>query len=102
MRATQGRELLVVTFELKNGGKKAEKVNSSWFVLADTGGTVYRPVPTTDPTFLFNADRLVKAGATSEMVIAYAVPKGVSPFTWTFTPPSQNSLAPTPAVLDLK
>jgi hypothetical protein len=102
MRATQGRELFVVAFELKSGAKKAEKVGSSWFVLADKGGTIYQPVPTADPAFLFNEDKLVKAGTTNEMLIAYAVPKGVGPFTWTFTPPGQDSLAPTPAVLDLR
>ena len=59
-------------------------------------------MPTADPAFLFNEDKLVKAGATSEMPIAYAVPKGVGPFTWTFTPPGQGGLTPTPAVLDLR
>jgi hypothetical protein len=102
MRATQGRELLAVTFELKNGGKKAVKVGSSWFVLADKGGTIYAPVPTTDPAFLFNEDKLVKTGAATEMLIAYAVPKGVGPFTWTFTPPGQGGVKPEPAVLEVK
>jgi hypothetical protein len=102
MRATKGLELLVISFELKKAGKKAGKVGSSWFVLADKGGTVYHPVPTTDPAFLFNEDALVKAGATKEMLMAYAVPKGVGPFTWTFAPPSQGGAAPEPAVLEVQ
>jgi hypothetical protein len=102
MRATQGLELLVITFELENGGKKADKVGSSWFVLADKGGTVYHPVPTTDRAFLFNEDKLVQGGATSEMLMAYAVPAGVGPFTWTFTPPSQSGADSVSAVLEVK
>lgn len=102
MRATQGLELLVITFELTNGGKKADKVGSSWFVLADKGGTVYHPVPTKDRAFLFNEDKLVKAGVTSEMLMAYAVPEGVGPFTWTFTPPSRSGADPVSAVLEIK
>jgi hypothetical protein len=102
MRATQGLELLVVTFDLTNGGKKADKVGSSCFVLADKGGTVYHPVPTTDPAFLFNEDKPVKAGATSEMLMAYAVPERVGPFTWTFTPAGQSGAEPVSAALEIK
>jgi hypothetical protein len=102
MRATEGLELLVVTFELTNGGKKADKVGASCFVLADKGGTVYHPVPTTDPAFLFNEDKPVKAGATSEMRMAYAVPERVGPFTWTFTPPGQSGAELASAALEIE
>jgi hypothetical protein len=102
MRATQGLELLVVTFDLTNGGKKAAEVGSSCFVLADKGGTVYHPVPTTDPAFLFNEDKSVKAGATSEVLMAYAVPERVGPFTWTFTPPGQSGAEPVSATLEIE
>lgn len=99
VRATQGREMLVVTAELTNGGKASQDVSSTCFVLADEGGTVHKPVLTNDTYYLYDKSVTMSAGATKRIVIAYAIPTGVGPFTWTFTPPDRVDDSQPPAVL---
>lgn len=102
VQAAEGRELLVVTSELTNGGRASCEVTSSCFVLADEGGRVHRPTPTNDLHFLYDQTITLRPGATTRVVIAYAIPVGVGPFTWTFTPPDRPSDAQAPAVLEIK
>jgi hypothetical protein len=102
MRATGGREMLVVTAELTNGAKGSREVSSTCFVLADEGGTVHKPVATNDPYYLYDDTVTMYAGATKRIVIAYAIPKGVGPFNWTFTPSDRIDDSQAPAVLEVK
>jgi hypothetical protein len=99
VRATEGREMLVVTAELTNGANASREVSSTCFQLADEGGTVHKPVPTNDAYYLYDQSVEMGANATKRVVIAYAIPVGVGPFTWTFTPPDRVDDSQPPAVL---
>lgn len=99
--AASGKELLVIKFELKNGGTKDEGIGPTSFILADETGVEFSATPTGDPKFIFNIEQPIKAGTTREIRIAYEVPKGAGPFTWTFTPFVEGGEA-TPAVLEVK
>jgi hypothetical protein len=102
VRATEGREMLVVTAELANGGTASREVSSTCFLLADEGGTVHKPVLTNDAYYLYDQSVSLGANASKRIVIAYAIPVGVGPFTWTFTPPDRVDDSQPPAVMTVE
>ena len=93
-----GNELLVITYELTNGGAAGKGNGPTDFTLADAGGATFQAAPTGDPKFIFNTQQPIKAGETREILIAYDVTKGAGPFVWTFSPFG----APKPAVLEVE
>lgn len=99
--ATSGNELLVITFDLTNGGTADEGVGPVSFVLADDAGTEYSAAPTGDPAFILNIEQPILAGTTREILIAYEVPAGAGPFTWTYLPFVEGG-GNAPAVLEVK
>ena len=101
--ATKGRELVVILFWWHNLSTTTQMVGSSAFTLADKGGTVYPPAPTSGPGFISTLQAMVKPGTTCPVLIAYQVPTGVGPFTWTYSlvPPGSTSAVPQ-AMLEVK
>lgn len=99
--AASGQELLVITFDLTNGGTADEGIGPTSFKLAGPDGTEYQATPTSDPAFIFNTEQPIKAGETREIKIAYGVPTGTTPFQWTFEPFSASG-PPQPAVINIK
>jgi hypothetical protein len=99
-KAADGKELLVIDFELKNGGKDSG-VGPTSFKLADTKGADFTATATSDPAYIFNIEQPIKAGTTRKILIAYEVPKGAGPFVWTFSPFVEGG-QPAPAVLEVK
>jgi hypothetical protein len=98
--ATGGNEMLVIKFDLTNGGAQDAGVGPTDFKLADQNGTEYQAAPTNDPTFIFNIEQPIKAGTTREILIAYEVPKGTGPFNWTYEPFVEGGT--TPVVMEVK
>ena len=100
-KAESGKELLVLRFDLKNGGAKGEGTGPTSFKLTGPDGTEYQASPTSDSLFIFNTPQPIKAGETREIMIAYAVPVGVGPLQWAFTPFVEGGQAQ-PAVVNIK
>lgn len=99
--AQSGQELLIITFDLTNGGSADEGIGPTSFKLAGPDATEYQAAPTSDPAFIFNTQQPIKAGETREIKIAYGVPTGTTPFQWTFEPFSASG-PPEPAVINIK
>lgn len=98
--AESGKELLVITFDLTNGGATDQGTGPVYFVLSGADGTTYDAAPTSDPAFIFNTPQPIKAGETREIKIAYGVPTGSGPFQWAFTPFVEGGAAE-PAVVNI-
>jgi hypothetical protein len=99
--AQSGQELLVLTFDLKNGGTKDEGTGPTSFKLTGPDGTEYQASPTGDPEFIFNTPQPIKAGETRTIKIAYGVPTGTSPLQWVFAPFVEGGQAE-PAAVNIK
>lgn len=96
--ASSGKELVVITYDLKNGGPADQGTGPVDYSLADAGGAAYTVAQTSDATFIFNIPQPISTGETREIRIAYEVPEGSGPFVWTFAPFG----AAAPAVLEVK
>ena len=99
-KAGSGNEILVINFDLKNGGAKDADVAASSFTLADRIGSMFNAVQTSDPAYIYNIQQPIKAGTTRKIRIAYEVRKGAGPFQWIFSPLVESGGA-TPAVFDI-
>lgn len=99
-KAPSGQELLVITFDLTNGSATDQGTGPTDFKLTGADGTAYDAVLTSDPEMIFNTPMPIKAGETREIKIAYGVPKGMTPFQWTFSPFVEGGAAQ-PAVVNI-
>lgn len=101
--AARGKELVVILFWWKNLTKQDQHVGVAQFTLADKGGTVYPAAPTSGPGFISTLSALVKPNSpTCPILVAYEVPTGVGPFTWTYNSAGANSTAAPEALLEVK
>jgi hypothetical protein len=91
VKAAKGDELIVIHCWLKNLGVDDEKLDASSFTLNDRGGLTYPVSPASGPGFLFNVEQPIRPHTTYGILLAYEVRKGAGPFTWTFTPPGQDT-----------
>lgn len=101
--AASGKQLVVILFWWKNLSKQDQHVGIAQFTLADKGGTVYPAAPTTGPGFISTLSALVKPGSpVCPILVAYEVPTGVGPFTWTYNSAGASSGAAPEALLEVK
>jgi hypothetical protein len=84
--AASGNEMVVIQFDLTNAGSTDQGTGPTYFELKDEGGAVYQAAQTSGEEFIFNTPQPITAGETRKIRIAYEVPTGTGPFTWTFTP----------------
>lgn len=98
--APSGSEMLVIKFDLKNGSAADQGTGPAYFALTDASGASMEPAQTSGEEFIFNTPQPIKAGETREIKIAYIVPTGSGPFTWTFTPFVEGGAA-TPAAVTI-
>lgn len=99
--APSGSEMLIIKFDLKNGTAADQGTGPVYFTLTDASGASMDPAQTSGEEFIFNTPQPIKAGETREIKIAYIVPTGSGPFTWTFTPFVEGGAA-TPGVVTIK
>lgn len=100
-KAESGKELLVITFDLKNGTATDQGTGPTYFSLTGPDGTTYDAVPTSGEEFIFNTPQPIKAGETRTIKIVYGVPSGAGPFQWMFTPFVEGG-SPEPGVVNIK
>lgn len=98
--AEQGKDLAVVTLDLKNGGSAGQGTGPAYFKFAGADGVAIEAAPTSDPEFIFNTPQPINAGETRTIKIAYPVPAGDKEFQLTFEPFVEGGA--TPAVIDIK
>jgi hypothetical protein len=98
--APEGQELLVITFDLTNGGSADQGTGPTYFKLTGSDGTEYQATPTSGEEFIFNTPQPIKAGETREIKIVYPVPTGATPFQWSFEPFVEGGV-PAPAVVNI-
>jgi len=96
--AGKGKRLLVIKFDLRNGGTKEAPVVASDFTLNDETNAQYDPVIFPGNAYVSNNSETIGAGTKESLAIVYRVPRASGPFIWRFAGSGQSSQAK-PAVL---
>lgn len=101
VKAKDGKEMLVITADLTNGGALDEDTHPSYFVLVGPDGAEHTVVESDDPAFINTMPEPVVAGERREVFLLYSVDKGDGPFQLRFLPMTEQGKSE-PAVLDVE
>lgn len=99
--AKKGKELLVISFDLTNGGALDDDTHPDYFTLVDPDGTKHKAVEVNDTTFIHKTAQPIVAGEMREIFVAFSVDKGDGPFQFTYLPMSEEGKSQ-PAVVDVE
>jgi hypothetical protein len=102
VKAKDGKELLVVSVDLTNGGALDDDTHQDFFTLVGPDGAEHKAVKSDDPTFIHvAAQQPVTAGEVRELFILFSVDKGDGPFQLMYLPMSEEGKNQ-PAAIDLE
>ena len=99
--AGKGNRLLIIKFDLRNGGTQDAEVAASDFALSDETGTKYTPLTFPGGAYLSNAAQTIGSGTKDSFAMVYRVPATGGPFIWRFAGSGQGAQT-APAVLAIQ
>jgi hypothetical protein len=99
--AGKGNRLMIVEFDLRNGGTQDAEIAASDFTLSDETDTKYTPLTFPGGAYLSNAAQTVASGTKDTFAMVYRVPATGGPFIWRFAGSGQGTQA-APAVLAIQ
>jgi hypothetical protein len=99
--AGNGKQLIVIDFDIRNGSTHNGDVNVSSFVLTDETKAQIGSVVLQGNRYLSNNPIAVVGGTKRSFSIVYRVQNGAGPFVWRFWPSIQGA-QPQPAVLAVR
>ncbi|PKQ16569.1 MAG: hypothetical protein CVT67_04010 [Actinobacteria bacterium HGW-Actinobacteria-7] len=100
IEAKAGKEMVVLTVGVTNGGALNEDTHPDFFTLVGPDGTKHKPVKVEDATFIHGTAEPIIAGEAREVFMAFSVDKGDGPFQLTYLPMSEEGKSE-PAVIDV-
>jgi hypothetical protein len=100
VKAKDGKQMLVISGDLTNGGTLDEDTHPNYFVLVGPDGTEHKVVESKDPAFISKMPEPIVAGERRDIFLLYSIDEGDGPFQLRFLPMTEEGKSE-PAVVDI-
>ncbi len=102
LKAAKGKQFIILTLEITNGGALDADISPSFFVLTSEDGASIMPTKIADDTFIHKTVARFIAGERRNVYFAFEVPKDSGPYQLVFTPESDSGSADDAAVMTIE